>query len=160
MLILTYLIAIILANLLITALGPAAAIPIAFLFIGLDLTTRDALDEKWHGRKAPMLILIATGGAISYLLNREAGSIAIASTIAFTAAAIADWSVYHLLSNHSQRLRVNGSNIAGAAIDSILFPTIAFGVFLPLIIVGQFIAKVFGGAFWYEVLHVISIRRL
>ena len=38
--------------------------------------------------------------------------------------------------------------MAGAAVDSLLFPTIAFGVLMPEIIALQFIAKVSGGAVW------------
>jgi hypothetical protein len=154
-----YLGAIVAANLLVAAFGPAISIVNAFLFIGLDLTTRDALDERWDGRRAPMLGLIAVGGALSYLLNRDAGIIAVASTVAFTVAAIADWTVYHLLGAHPRWLRVNGSNIVGAAVDSILFPTIAFGGFLPLVTLGQFAAKVLGGAFWFMVLRAVPVRR-
>jgi uncharacterized PurR-regulated membrane protein YhhQ (DUF165 family) len=44
--------------------------------------------------------------------------------------------------------RANASNVAGAAIDSLVFPTIAFGVLMPQIILMQFAAKVAGGAVW------------
>lgn len=154
-----YLAAIVAANLLVAAFGPAVTIIGAFLFIGLDLTTRDALDEAWGGRATPMLLLIAAGGAISYVLNRDAATIAIASTVAFSAAAVADWIVYRLLEKHPRWQRVNGSNIVGAAVDSLLFPTIAFGGFLPLVTLGQFAAKVLGGASWFVVLSAIRVRR-
>ena len=39
------------------------------------------------------------------------------------------------------------------AVDSILFPTIAFGSFLPLIVLGQFAAKVGGGFVWSLLLN-------
>jgi hypothetical protein len=154
-----YLTAIVAANLLVAAYGPAVTIVNAFLFIGLDLTTRDALDEAWHGKAAPMVALIAAGGALSYLLNRDAATIAVASTVAFSAAALADWLTYRLLARHPRWQRVNGSNVVGAAVDSVLFPTLAFGGFLPLVTLGQFAAKVLGGAFWFVVLRVVSVRR-
>jgi uncharacterized PurR-regulated membrane protein YhhQ (DUF165 family) len=44
--------------------------------------------------------------------------------------------------------RANGSNMTGAAVDSLLFPTIAFGALMPHIVVMQFVAKVAGGALW------------
>ena len=44
--------------------------------------------------------------------------------------------------------RANGSNVAGAAVDSLLFPTLAFGVLMPHIVALQFVAKVAGGALW------------
>jgi hypothetical protein len=39
-------------------------------------------------------------------------------------------------------------HVAGAAVDSLLFPTIAFGALMPHIVLAQFVAKVAGGAFW------------
>jgi uncharacterized PurR-regulated membrane protein YhhQ (DUF165 family) len=145
-----YLGAIVLANLTLVYFGPAWSIVNAFVFIGLDLTARDKLHDNWHGEKLilKMTILIASGSIISYLLNRNAGQIAIASFIAFAAAAIVDTTVYHFLGGYPKWLRINGSNVPSAAVDSILFPTIAFGSFLPLITLGQFAAKVFGGAIW------------
>ena len=38
--------------------------------------------------------------------------------------------------------------LISAAIDSIIFPTIAFGGLMPEIVLMQFLAKVFGGAIW------------
>jgi uncharacterized PurR-regulated membrane protein YhhQ (DUF165 family) len=61
---------------------------------------------------------------------------------------IVDTIVYQYLINKSWVVKSNGSNIAGAAIDSILFPTIAFGGLMPEIVLMQFMAKVFGGAIW------------
>ena len=49
-LIIVYLSAIVLANLSVAAFGPEMSIVNAFLFIGLDLSTRDALHERWQGR--------------------------------------------------------------------------------------------------------------
>ena len=46
-----YLLAVVLANMLILLLGPQAAVITAFLFIGLDLSLRDKLHDQWHGKK-------------------------------------------------------------------------------------------------------------
>lgn len=156
-----YLAAIVAANLTVTALGPAASVPIAFVWIGLDLTLRDTIHERLQGRGLwpRMLALIVAGGVLSWLVNRDAGTIAVASTVAFIAAASVDAVAYTLLGDRSRRLRVNGSNVLSAAVDSLVFPAIAFG--LPLlwpIVIGQFVAKVAGGAFWYEVLRALSVR--
>ena len=158
--VIAYLAAIVAANLTVAAFGPAWSILNAFLFVGLDLTTRDALDLRWHGRWSPMLALIATGGLISWLLNRDAAQIALASTVAFLAASLVDLAVFRLLGDRDRWQRVNGSNVAGAAVDSVLFPLIAFG-WPPLLLVmlAQFIAKVAGGAVWYGVLNAVSVRR-
>jgi uncharacterized PurR-regulated membrane protein YhhQ (DUF165 family) len=145
-----YLGAIVLANLTLVYFGPTWSIVNAFLFIGLDLTARDKLHDAWHGKKLvlKMTALIAAGSILSYLLNRNAGQIAVASFIAFAAAGITDAVIYQLLGKYPKWMRINGSNVPSAAVDSIVFPTIAFGGFLPLITLGQFLAKVFGGAMW------------
>jgi hypothetical protein len=150
-----YLAAIVAANLTVAAFGPSWSIVNAFLFIGLDLTARDRLHDAWRGRGLvwKMGLLIAAGGLLSYLLNRDAGRIALASTVAFTAAALADAVAFHLLRDRAYLVRVNGSNLPGAAVDSILFPTIAFGGLLPWVTVGQFAAKVLGGFVWSLVLR-------
>jgi hypothetical protein len=157
-----YLAAIVAANVTTAALGPSWSVVVAFLFIGLDLTTRDVLHDAWQGRDLMLRMgaLIVVGGAISWVLTPGAGQIAVASTVAFMAAATADGLVYALLGDRAKRLRVNGSNVAGAAVDSVVFPAIAFGFPLLLpIMAGQFIAKVGGGAVWYEVLRAVSQRR-
>lgn len=152
--VLAYLVAIVAANLLIAIYGPSAAIVVAFVFVGLDLVVRDKLHDRWQGRTLwpRMLALIATGGALSFLVNASAGPIAVASTVAFAAAALVDAAVYHAARRYPWELRSNGSNIAGAAVDSILFPTIAFGAILPGIVIGQFAAKVVGGFVWSKLL--------
>ena len=150
-----YLTAIVLANLSVAHFGPSSTIVNAFLFIGLDLTSRDKLHEAWHnnGLIWKMGLLIATGSIISWLLNRNAGQIALASFIAFACAAVVDTIVYQILRKQKYMVKVNGSNIFSAATDSIIFPTIAFGGFLPWITLGQFAAKVFGGAIWSFILR-------
>lgn len=149
-----YLVAIVAANLLVAWFGPAVTILNAFLFIGLDLTARDRLHDRWRGEGLvwKMGLLIASGGLISYLLNRDAGRIALASTVAFCAAALTDSLVYQLLRRRGYMLRVNGSNIPAAAVDSVVFPTLAFGGFLPWVTLGQFAAKVLGGFVWSLIL--------
>ena len=63
------------------------------------------------------------------------------------AAALVDWAAFARLRGSWLR-RANGSNVAGAAVDSLLFPTIAFGALMPHIVALQFVAKVAGGALW------------
>lgn len=153
MLIALYLAAIVAANLSVAHFGPASTIVNAFLFIGLDLTTRDALHEQWReNRWAKMGLLIAAGSALSWFLNRDAGPIALASFVAFALAGIADAAAYHLLGDRSRMLKVNGSNVVSAAVDSLVFPTLAFGGLMWGIVVGQFLAKVLGGYLWSLVL--------
>jgi uncharacterized PurR-regulated membrane protein YhhQ (DUF165 family) len=148
--IILYLAAIVLANLSVATFGPSVAIINAFLFIGLDLTARDQLHEAWRGRNLlpKMVALIAAGSFLSWLLNRNAGPIALASFVAFAAAATVDAIIYHLMGQYPRWLRINGSNIPSALVDSLIFPTLAFGSFLWPIVLGQFAAKTLGGFLW------------
>jgi uncharacterized PurR-regulated membrane protein YhhQ (DUF165 family) len=91
--------------------------------------------------------LIAATGLLTYVLNPAAGMIAIASAVSFTAAAVVDWGVF-IKASGTWFARSTKSNIAGAAVDSLIFPTLAFGVLMPHIVALQFAAKVAGGAVW------------
>ncbi|MFZ1553582.1 MAG: VUT family protein [Anaerolineae bacterium] len=157
-----YLFAIVAANLLVARFGPSVTIINAFLFIGLDLTTRDGLHEAWgkNGLWWKMLLLIGAGSLISYALNSAAGQIALASFVAFAAAGVTDTIVYQALHKRAWMVKVNGSNVASAAVDSIAFPTIAFGAFLPLIVLGQFAAKVGGGFMWAWIIGKFRVKRV
>ena len=161
-----YLSSIVAANLAIAYFGPLygpyAAITIGFVFIGLDLTVRDYLHEAWQhkGLVWKMGILIASGSLISSILNPDSIKIAIASFVAFAAAGVADAIIYHLLKDKARTLRVNGSNVVSSGVDSLLFPTIAFGALMPGIVVGQFAAKVLGGGFWFFIINYFRKSRV
>lgn len=149
--ILMYLFAIVAANLLVVAFGPSITIVNAFLFIGLDLTARDHLHEAWHRRGLiwKMALLIGAGSLLSWFLNRDAGRIALASFAAFACAGTADAIAYSLLGDRTRLLKINGSNVVSAGMDSVIFPALAFG--FPLlwgVMLGQFVAKVAGGFVW------------
>ncbi len=145
-----YAAAMILANLSVAAFGPWVSPINAFVLIGLDLALRDWLHVRL--RIWQMGVLIAGTGALTYALNPAAGMIAIASSAAFTAAAVVDWATFARLRG-SWMFRANGSNVAGAAVDSLVFPTLAFGVLMPQIVLAQFAAKVAGGAVWAYLLN-------
>jgi queuosine precursor transporter len=158
-----YLAAIVAANLSVAAFGPAITIVNAFVFIALDLTSRDRLHAAWQGRGLlwKMAALIASGSALSYLLNAAAGPIAMASLIAFAVSAALDALTYHLLGRHGYMAKVNGSNVVSAAADSLIFPALAFG--LPLlwwVMLGQFVAKVAGGAIWAWLLRPRHVEEI
>lgn len=161
MLIALYLAAIVAANLIVVQFGPSASVVTAFLFIGLDLTARDGLHEKWNGKHLwwKMLLLIGTGSLLSWFLNRNAGPIALASFLAFAGAGIADTVIYSLLGDKTRFIKINGSNVVSSAVDSFLFPVLAFG-WPPLwgIVAGQFIAKVGGGFVWSIILTKLITR--
>lgn len=139
--------------------GQAATIVNAFAFIGFDLTSRDALHEEWRGEWLwpKMAALIAAGSALSWILNANAGKIALASLASFALAGAADAIAYHVLVNMRRTRRMNTSNVVSAAVDSIMFPALAFGWPPALwICSGQFIAKTAGGAMWCWIIDRIS----
>ena len=140
-----YAAAIVAANLSVAAFGPAISPVNAFLFIGFDLALRDWLHIRLKAWQ--MLTLIVAAGALSYGLTPAAGIIAVASTTAFVAAAVVDWGVFAAVKG-SWLKRSNTSNVAAAAVDSLVFPTLAFGALMPHIVAMQFVAKVLGGALW------------
>jgi len=149
-----YLLAIVTANYLVTTYGPWISVYNAFFFIGLNITTRDYLHSIWQGArlKRNMFLLIATGSILSVFFN--AGWIAFASFVAFAASEGLDAIVYHQLGDYPRWFKVNGSNLPSALLDSILFPLIAFGwPLLWYISLGQFGAKVLGGAVWFVIIQ-------
>jgi uncharacterized PurR-regulated membrane protein YhhQ (DUF165 family) len=153
--IIAYAAAMVLANLSVAVLGPWVSPINAFLLIGLDLALRDLLHVRL--RVWQMGALIIGTGALTYVLNPAAGMIAVASSVAFTAAAVVDWGVFARMRG-SWLARSNASNAAGAAVDSLVFPTLAFGALMPHIVALQFVAKVAGGAVWAWALQPLRRR--
>ena len=145
-----YVVSMVAANLLVSSFGPVVAPINAFLFIGLDLTLRDWLHVRLT--KAQMGLLILSASLLTYLLNPDASMIAVASAIAFLLAALVDWFVF-VRTTGSWIKRANISNTASAGVDSLVFPTIAFGALMPEIVAMQFVAKVLGGGLWSWILN-------
>ena len=157
--VLGYLGAMITANLVLARILAAGGSPwwsvlTAFVFIGADFTLRDGLTDAWNGEGLvwKMGLLILTGSALSYVLNADAARIATASAIAWGSAAIVDWGVYWGLRRRPWTVRTNGSNVPSSAVDSIVFPTIAFGGLNVALTLAQFVAKVGGGLLWAAVI--------
>lgn len=158
----TYLLAIVLANLTVALAPPAwrgsVVLINSFTLIALDLTAGDRLHEAWKGRGLlwRFAALIVAGSLLSYLLNGAAGPVAIVSCAAFGLSALADRAVYGLLDRlwAGWYVRVNGSNLIGALVDSGVFlGGLALAGLLPWpavpwLMAGQWIAKVAGGALW------------
>jgi hypothetical protein len=145
-----YLGAAVAANITVQYFGPTAMPIIAFVMIGLDLTSRDYLHEAWQGKRLgwKMLTLIGGGSVLTYLVNHEAKRIAWASFLAFASAGATDAVTYALLKGRARRLKVNGSNMVSGLVDSVVFPAAAFGLFNFKTVGLQYAAKVAGGWVW------------
>jgi len=145
-----YIAALVAANLLVAWFGPWFSLVNAFVLIGLDLSLRDKIHDLWDGDNLALKMggLIATASIISYAINPATGMIAFASLAAFSLSMVADAVAYQYLKGKEWIVRANGSNIVGSAVDSIVFPTIAFGGLMIEIVLLQFVAKVTGGFVW------------
>ena len=142
------------ANLTIAHFGPWVSPINAFLLIGMDLALRDWLHVRLKAWQ--MLSLIGASGALTYALNPSAQHIVIASAAAFTLAALVDWQAFIRLPGSWLR-RSLGSNVVGAAVDTLTFSALAFVLLSPApkplevvaqIAALQFVAKVAGGSMW------------
>jgi queuosine precursor transporter len=167
-LVLMYLAAIVAANVTFGIWGMAVEPWVSMMLIGLDLTSRDRLHELWGGRRLvpKMAALILTGSVLSAWLGALFAEgvvrIAVASALAFGATATADGLVFGVLPR--RWLRVNGSNVVGALVDSFVFPTVAFGEVDWYLVLYFAAVKAIGGAVWWLVLggwrDVAPARRL
>lgn len=140
------------ANLIVHKYGVSVTPYVAFGLIGLDVVARDRLHLDWNGRGLWLIMgaLIAVGSLATYLVNADAGVIAKASVVAFAGALTVDTVVFSALGRLDPQRRVNLSNTAAAATDTLLFFAIGFGLStVPfLILASQFFAKVAGGAIY------------
>lgn len=106
----------------IVSVGFGLLAPAAVYFVGVAFTARDVIQETL-GRYAVVLAIIA-GAVLSYFVS--SGRLALASGVAFLVSETADWLVYTPLREKDWLAAVTGSNIIGAAVDSLIFLWIAF----------------------------------
>ncbi len=143
-----YILSVVAANVTIATFGPAAVLPVGFALIGLTLLSRDVVHEWSRGRVFIRLgSLIAAGGALSYLVNRDAKTIAAASLLAFASSEAVDALIYQRLISRRYIVKANVSNAVSSVVDSAVFIGVAFGPLLPLI-AAQSAVKAAGGAAW------------
>jgi uncharacterized PurR-regulated membrane protein YhhQ (DUF165 family) len=145
-----YLASIVAANVAVVLWGRPAALVSSWLVIPLDLTVKDVLQERWTGQQLVLRLgaLVLAGSLLTVLVLGRADRVAVASAAAFLAAGAADGVVLHRLRRQGRLLRVNASNVAGAAVDSLVFQLVAFGDAPPLLVAAQASAKVVGGLLW------------
>ncbi|WP_437309935.1 VUT family protein [Sorangium sp. So ce388] len=96
--------------------------PAGVYFAGLALAARDAVQER-HGLRVA-LALVLLGAAVSALF---APGLALASAAAFLVSEVLDGLAWSRLRRHGAAVAVAGSGLVGAAIDTLLFLTLAFG---------------------------------
>ena len=97
--------------------------PSGVLIIGLALVLRDQVHETLGAKWA--LAAIAIGATLSF--GTSPAQLAVASTLAFALAEVADLAVYAPLRAKGRSLAVIASGAVGAVLDSMLFVWLAFG---------------------------------
>lgn len=145
MFILIYIVAVSLSNLLVAHYGAWITPVTAFVLIGLELVVRDLLHHKLT--KMQMIIVIFAAGVVSFLINHNALMIAVGSFVAVILSCTVDYAVYEKTTGTKFK-KSNTSNFFSSAVDSLVFPLIAFGSFMPIIVLAQWSAKFFGGLLW------------
>jgi uncharacterized PurR-regulated membrane protein YhhQ (DUF165 family) len=104
-------------------------------------------------------VLILTGSLLAWVVSPGRRHIGLASGLAFLCSETVDAVVYSLVRRRPWLERSNISNFFGAAVDSVVFPTVAFGGFLLGVTVGQFTAKVAGALLFTLILHHVRSGR-
>lgn len=138
------------ANVAVTLFGYAALPFTAAALIPFDLTARDVLHDRWHGNwlGVRMALLVASGSLLAWLFCNGSPAVCVASAVSFAVAGTVDTAAYALLANATKWQRMNVSNIASSAADSLCFPLVAFGVVSPALAASQVALKVAGGLAW------------
>lgn len=148
MLVLIYIAAICAANLSAATFGIWVTPLNAFFLIGLELVLRDILHHRLT--KTQMVLVALIAGVLSFLINIDAKNIAVASFLAVVVSCFVDYIVYSKTTG-SWAKRSNTSNITSGFTDSLIFPIVAFGMFIPSVFLFQWAAKVFGGIVWVKI---------
>jgi uncharacterized PurR-regulated membrane protein YhhQ (DUF165 family) len=118
----------VLANLMVFKTGQAALLLTGLILVPFDFAVRIQLQERWarSGVWIRLILLMVVGGVLTVLILPDARWVAIASVSAFVASSLAGALVYALLAHHEKRLARIASIGSMAALDSIVFPLLAF----------------------------------
>ncbi len=149
-----YLLALILANFIVLWLGKPGLVLTAFILIPFDFVMRAYFHETWKGKDLfiNMFLLIASAGVLTYILNPDAKHIAIGSATAFICAQTTAGILYQALISKPYFVKVNGSDLAGILVDSVVFQWVAFHSLDWGITWTQTVMKVLGGLAWYYII--------
>lgn len=139
-----YLAAIVIANTMVAMCGQVVLPFTATVLIPFDLVTRDVLHHKWQqDRLWPKMIgLVLVGSLLSAAMSP---AVAFASAVAFGSAGLVNAGIYAITPSLSRWYRMNVSNVFAAAVDSAVFPMLAFDVVDIRLCVIQAACKIVGG---------------
>ena len=138
-----YLVALVLANLLIFQMGQVALLVTGLLLVPFDFAIRVRLQEAWAGPQlwVRLLGLMLAGGVLTILALPDAGQVALASVSAFAGGSIMGALAYTGMSRWWRALARPCALGVMSAVDSMIFPMIAFEQVSVGLMVGQFFMK-------------------
>jgi uncharacterized PurR-regulated membrane protein YhhQ (DUF165 family) len=99
-----------------------------------------------------MFLITFLACGLTYGINKESESVAIASVSGFTSAQVISGIIYQLNRKNNIFLKVNLSDLFAIVFDSIVFQFIAFGSINGFVTCGQIAVKFAGGLIWYYIL--------
>lgn len=149
-----YLLAFVFANFMVLWFGANGLIITALLLIPFDFVMRCLFHETWKGFELILKLgaLVTVASILTYLINRNAQNIAFGSMLGFIAAQVFAGIFYQLMIKKSFFVKVNGSDLIGIIVDSIVFQIVAFSVINLEITITQSLLKIVGGLFWYWII--------
>lgn len=157
----SYLIAAVSANLLVKQFGIEILPYTAFFIIPFDMAARDFLHECWgSNRLRNMVRLVLAGSALTVVSSPDSWRVALASFVAFSISNSVNYLIYELMAGRHRLARMNISNLGAAISDSIVFPLIAFGMINAHIAYAQSTSKFVGGFIWSLLLYKALQRAL
>lgn len=143
LLVVSYLIILVCANLAVYVTGQVALLLTGLILVPFDFAIRVRLQEAWTGPGlwGRLLALMVAGGLLTVLALPDAHQVALASVAAFAAGSLLGaWTYAAVLHWRSSWARIC-SLAAMAAIDSVVFPLLAFESVSGWLMAGQFIMK-------------------
>lgn len=152
--IILYLLSFVSANLLVKHFGAHGLWFSSFLLIPFDFVCRCLLHETWKGFRLILYLFLLTvaSGILTFIINRDALNIAVASVSGFSAAQVAAGIFYQANKSKSWFFKVNISDLCAIVFDSIVFQYIAFHGINPSVTLGQVVIKFTGGLLWYWII--------
>lgn len=154
LLVISWLAAFVLANLLVKWIGATGLWFSSFFLIPFDFVCRCYFHETWKGVHLLIRLLILTlvAGIITFAINQDALNVALASFCGFTFAQVGAGIFYQKNKEKSFLFKVNISDSIGIIFDSFVFQLVAFNQIDIYITSGQIVIKVLGGLLWYLIL--------
>lgn len=155
-----YLLAIVVSNMAVAHFGQPALILTAWVLIPFDFVARDILHGRWKGRRLwpRMMLLLAVGGAITIALNTGAMRVALASVAAFGLGVTINTILYQLFDALPRFRRMTYSNAVVSAVDSLVFPLLAFGAVSVTLSLAQCLSKALGAVVWAYIVTRINLK--